>query len=556
MALGADDMQAARRQHRVVAFFPGGFDGFNLLFGRRFQQRHFGLPAAAQHDIGTTARHVGGDGHRAALAGLCDDIRFHGVELGVQHLVVDARFGQFAGNHFGFLDRDGTHQHRLAFGGTLADVFDDGADLLFLGHVHQIRHVLTDHRTVGWHHDGVQLVDRAEFEGFGIGGTGHPRQLLVQAEVVLEGDRCQRLVLVLDLHAFFGFHRLVQAVGPTAPLHGTAGVFVDDDHFAIFHDVVNVAGEQHVGAQRGGNVVHQHDVGRRVQRLALIHDAGFHQHLFDQDQAAFGQVNLARLLIHREVPFTLEGVGVFFFLADQFRDQLVDLDVHLGAVFGRAGDDQRRTRFIDQDGVHLIHQRIVQFALHALFRAERHVVAQVVEAVFVVGAVGDVGGVSFTLGRRRHARQVDTDAQAEELEQRTVVFGVTLRQIVVDGHDVHAAAAQGVQVGRQRRGQGFTFTGAHLGDAAVIQHHAAQQLHVEVTHAEHAFTRLTHYGEGFRDQAFQRFALLQARAEFVGFRFQLIIGQFFHVRFHAVDLLNHFAHAAQGTIVTAAKNFG
>ncbi|MEX0633728.1 hypothetical protein M8494_23760 [Serratia ureilytica] len=47
-----------------------------------------------------------------------------------------------------------------------------------------------------------------------------------------------------------------------------------------------------------------------------------------------------------------------------------------------------------------------------------------------------------------------------------------------------------------------------------------------MTHAEHALARLTHHGEGFRDQAFQRFTLLQARAEFVGFRFQLIIGQF------------------------------
>ena len=121
---------------------------------------------------------------------------------------------------------------------------------------------------------------------------------------------------------------------------------------------------------------------------------------------------------------------------------------------------------------------------------------------------------------------------------------------------MHATTAQGVQIGWQGCGQGFTFTGAHLCDTAVIQHHAAQQLHVEVTHAEDALARLTHYREGLRQQVFQHFTLFQARAELVGLGFQFVIGQFFHVRFHLVDQLNRFAHAAQRTIVTATKNFG
>ncbi|MNH01981.1 hypothetical protein D3C79_612070 [compost metagenome] len=198
----------------------------------------------------------------------------------------------------------------------------------------------------------------------------------------------------------------------------------------------------------------------------------------------------------------------------------------------------------------------MQLTLYALFRAERHVVTQVVKAVFVIGTVSDICGISFTLGRSRHARQVDTHAQPQELEQRTVVFGVTLGQVVVDGNHVHATAAQGVQIGRQGCGQGFTFTGTHLGDTAVVEHHPAQQLYVEVTHAEDSLTGLTHYGEGFRDQAFQHFALFQTRAEFIGLGLQFAIRQFFHVWFHTVDHLNRFAHAAQGTIVAATKNFG
>ena len=354
--------------------------------------------------------------------------------------MLDAGFSQFAGNHFRFFDRDSPHQHRLTGSGTSFDIFDNCLNFFRFGHIDQIRHIFTDHRTVGRYNHGIQLIDRAEFKGFGIGCTGHPRQLLVQTEVVLEGDRGQSLVLVLDLHALFGLNGLVQTIGPAAALHRTASVLIDDDNFAIFDNVVNVAGEQRMGAQRGGNVVHQHNVGWRVQGLTFIHNAFLYQQLFNQHQTTFGQVNLTRFFIHREVAFAGESIRILFFLADQMRDDFVYLAVHFRAVFRRAGNDQRRTRLIDQDGVHLIHQRIVQFTLNALFRAEGHVVAQVVEAVFVVGAIGDIGSVSFTLRRRRQAGHVDANCHAQEFKQRAVIFGVTLGQIVVDGHYVNAFA--------------------------------------------------------------------------------------------------------------------
>ena len=91
---------------------------------------------------------------------------------------------------------------------------------------------------------------------------------------------------------------------------------------------------------------------------------------------------------------------------------------------------------------------------------------------------------------------------AEEFEQRAVIFGVTLRQIVVDGNDVNAFTGQRVQVSRQRCGQGFTFTGTHFRDAALVEHHTTQQLDVEVAHAEYALTRFAHDSKRFRDQAF------------------------------------------------------
>ena len=223
-------------------------------------------------------------------------------------------------------------------------------------------------------------------------------------------------------------------------------MLVDDDNFAIFNDIVNITGKQHVRAQRGGHVVHQHDIGRRVQRLAFIHNAFIDQQLFNQHQAAFGQVDLARFLINGEMPFAGKGLGVFFFLADQMRDDFVHFLIHFRTVFSRARNDKRSTCFIDEDGVDFIHQRIVQFALYAFFRAERHVVAQIVKAIFVVGAVSNIGGVGFALGWRRQARHVNPNAHTEELKQRTVVLRITLRQIVVDGDHVNTFAGQRIKI--------------------------------------------------------------------------------------------------------------
>ena len=93
-----------------------------------------------------------------------------------------------------------------------------------------------------------QVVNLLEFVGFSVGCTGHAGQLAVHAEVVLESNRGQRLVLALNRHAFLGFHRLMQTITPAPPRHQAAGEFVNDDHFAVLHNIVFVAVVQRMGA--------------------------------------------------------------------------------------------------------------------------------------------------------------------------------------------------------------------------------------------------------------------------------------------------------------------
>src|SRR5690606_40332274 len=101
-------------------------------------------------------------------------------------------------------------------------------------------------------------------------------------------------------------------------------------------------------------------------------------------------------------------------------------------------------------------------------------------------AVGDVAGIGCTALIVVEAVLDDTDGQTEEVVELAHGFGVTGGKIIVHRHDMHALAVKRIEVDRQGRHQRLAFTGAHFGNAAFVQNHAANQLHVVRTHAEHA----------------------------------------------------------------------
>ena len=121
---------------------------------------------------------------------------------------------------------------------------DDRLVFLLGGAVDLVVLVDAHDRQVGRDLDDVEPVDVAELLGLGRRRAGHAGELLVQAEVVLEGDRGQRLVLRLDLDVLLGLERLVQAFRKAAAGHHAAGELVDDDDLAVPDDVVLVALEQ------------------------------------------------------------------------------------------------------------------------------------------------------------------------------------------------------------------------------------------------------------------------------------------------------------------------
>ena len=69
-------------------------------------------------------------------------------------------------------------------------------------------------------------------------------------------------------------------------------------------------------------------------------------------------------------------------------------------------------------------------------------------------------------------------------------LGVTLGQVVVDGDDVNAVSGEGIEVCGENCHQRFTFTGFHLGDTALMEDDAADELHPIGTHTQHTICSL------------------------------------------------------------------
>ena len=206
----------------------------------------------------------------------------------------------------GLFDGGGADQHGLLGLVQARDLVGDG-EVFFLGGAEDdvgIFHAA--HRLVGGDDDDVELVYLVELGGLGLGRAGHAGELLVHAEVVLEGDGGEGLVFLADGDALLGLDGLVQAVGPAAAGHEAAGELVDDDDFAVFDDVLHVALVEVVGLDGDFDVV----LEVPVLGVGDVADA---EEFFDLLPALVGDGDGACLLVDDEVA----GPGLCFEGLDQ-----------------------------------------------------------------------------------------------------------------------------------------------------------------------------------------------------------------------------------------------
>ena len=174
-------------------------------------------------------------------------------------------------------------------------------------------------------------------------------------------------------------------------------------------------------------------------------------------------------------------------------------------------------------------------ALHHVLEPVFHVVAQIVEAELVVGAVGDVAIVLLLALGIVEAVHDDADREPEKRVDLPHPLGVALGQIVVDGDDMYAAAGQRVQIDRERRDQRLAFAGLHLGNLALVQHHAADELNVEMALAERALAGLAHGGESGDENVVEGRAVGELFLELFGARAQRFVGELLDLLLQRVD---------------------
>ena len=528
VALGADDLQAAKLSGLVI-----------------------------QLDIGTAAGHVGSDRHGAVDTGFRDDLRLQLVVLCVQNLVRDAAAVEHGGQHLGCVDVDRADQHRLSLVIGLLHLFDDGVELFLLRLVDRILMVNADHRLVRRDRDDVHAVDRAELLFLGEGRSGHAGLLLKLVEEVLEGDGGQGLALPLDLHMLLGLNRLMQAVAVTAPRQDTAGELIDDLYLIVLHHVVLVAVHHVVGLEGHDDAV----LDLQVLGVGQVADVEELLHLVD---ALLGEVDRFILLVDDEVAglgdllahdrVHLGELGGRLALLQALGNNVADL-VQLGGLAALARDDQRGSGLIDQDGVHLVDDGVVEAAEHQLLLVDDHVVAQIVESELVVRDIRDVTVVGLPALVAVHAVQDAADRQPEEAVHLALVLGVAVRQIIVDRDDIHALAFQRVEVGCQRSHVGLAFAGLHLRDAALVQDNTAHQLDRIVLLAQNPAGCLADHGEGLRQDVVQRFALCETLLEFRRLCRQLLIGHGHHLVPHAENFIDCRLNALDFMLAVCAEQF-
>ncbi len=462
---------------------------------------------AAEEDVDASAGHVRRDGDGAEAACLRDDHRFLLVVLRVQDVVLDAPAVEVTGEPLGLLDRDRTHQGRLPAFVSLDEVVDNRVPFRVLALVDEILLVGADHLHVRRDLDDAELVRLLEFGQLRPGRTGHARELVVHLEVVLDGDRRERLVLLLDPNAFLGLDRLVQALRVAPAFQHSARELIDDLHLAVRDEVLDVAVVELLGSQGILEVVHE----RRVDVFVEVLDA---ERLLHPRHAGLG---------HGDSLLGL--VDLVVLLGPQPRNQPRERLIPLGRVGHHPADDERRARLVDQDGVHLVDDGVRVPPLDHVVQLHRHVVAKVVESEFVVRAVGDVRTVSRFAFGRHHLGLDQPDRRAERPEDGSHPLRVALGQVVVDRDDMHACAGQRVEVRRHGRGERLALTGLHLGDVAVVQRGRAHHLHVEVPLPDRPPCGLTDAGECLRLQVVEILTGCHALLEPDGLRPELIVGE-------------------------------
>ena len=261
-----------------------------------------------------------------------------------------------------------------------------------------------------------------------------PAYFGIELDQVLDGDGAEDPALTSEPDAFFGFDGWLQSVGPTAILGDAALELIDQFDAAVLDDVIDIPAQQLFRVKSMIERCQERKVFGFVQIAAA-------QHGFDARHAVLGEVDVARVFVLAVVPAEDEAIAPTQPCGT----------ANTSGDGGPAGDHQRDARFIDQDGIDLVDDDVLKWALDQVAGVVAEMIAQIIEADFVRGGVGDVGVRLAGVARCSCPAGPATTGRATVAIDAAHPFGVTAGQVVVDSQDVDAFATERSSGPRERR---------------------------------------------------------------------------------------------------------
>ena len=164
-----------------------------------------------------------------------------------------------------------------------------------------------------------------------------------------------------------------------------------------------------------------------------------------------------------------------------------------------------------------------------------HIIAQVIEAKFVVGSIGYISRVCALLVPMFHLGKDDAHADVEKPIDTPHPFGIALREVIVHGNQMNSLAGQRVEISRQGSHQRLAFTRTHLGNLTLMQRHATDELHVEMAHSQNTFACLPHNRERIWQKRIDGCPFTEALLEFAGLGAKFFVSQRLHRSLEGID---------------------
>ena len=200
----------------------------------------------------------------------------------------------------------------------------------------------------------------------------------------------------------------------------------------------------------------------------------------------------------------------------KIRDNTIYFCIEFSGHVRGTGNNQGRSRLVDQDAVNLVHYCVIKIALTKILLVKLHVVAQIIKSKLVVGAVCNVGVIGIPALFIAHIVQDLTNGEAKRMINSAHPLCITLCQVIIHRDQVYAPSGQCIKIKRHGGDKGFSFAGLHLGNGAVVQHDAADELNIIGPFAQNASCSFPGNGKGLKKQISQGLSLGNPLLEFNG----------------------------------------